>query len=103
MKLTACNRCGLTAKENEFEGMDVGIFTQGGSGSEEDAFTLCDPCTDALRLWIVTKPAVEPRLPPGFVSVIQCAGCGVSFHEDARHFSECPAFPGRRVLHMGKS
>lgn len=56
VKLTVCNRCGHTAKEDDFEGMDVQIYTQDGNGLNSDAFTLCDPCTDALRVWIVTKP-----------------------------------------------
>lgn len=59
MTLTVCNRCGHTAKERDFEGMDVQIFDQGGSGTNEDSFTLCDPCTDALRVWLVTKPTTQ--------------------------------------------
>lgn len=61
VKLTVCNRCGRTADERKFEGMDVQIFDQGGTGANEDSFTLCDPCADALREWIVTKPASQVR------------------------------------------
>lgn len=55
VKLTVCNRCGHTDKENDFEGMDVQIYDQGGSGNSEDAFTLCDPCVAKLREWISRK------------------------------------------------
>lgn len=56
VRMTVCNRCGHSDKEEAFEGMDVGIYDQGGSGTNEDSFTLRDPCTDALRKWISTKP-----------------------------------------------
>ena len=56
VKKTVCNRCGHTDNEDDFEGMDVQIFDQGGLGNHEDGFTLCDPCVAVLRTWIVTKP-----------------------------------------------
>lgn len=53
-----CNRCGHSAKKDDFEGMDLQIYQQEGTGSIDDAFTLCDPCVAALREWLVTKPAL---------------------------------------------
>jgi predicted Zn-ribbon and HTH transcriptional regulator len=41
--------------------------------------------------------AKEENLPPGFIWVAQCAGCGVTDNPQARHFSECPAFPSEPV------
>ena len=60
VKLTVCNRCGHTDKEDDFEGMEVMISDQNGIANNEDCFTLCDPCTEALRKWLVTKPEASP-------------------------------------------
>jgi hypothetical protein len=59
LKLTVCNRCGHRALEHEFEGMDVQIYDQDGTGSDADSYALCNPCTDALRVWLVSKPISE--------------------------------------------
>lgn len=40
---------------------------------------------------------LEAPLPKGFIRVAQCAGCGVTDNQQARHFSECPAYPGEPV------
>ncbi len=60
VKLTVCNRCGHTAGEYDFEGMNVQISTQEGLGSNEDGFTLCDPCVADLRKWI-SPPKEKPK------------------------------------------
>lgn len=37
------------------------------------------------------------ELPPGFILVPQCAGCGVQDRPDSRHTDTCPAYPGQKV------
>lgn len=79
MKLTVCNRCRHVAKEDDFEGMDVQIFDQGGCGSGEDSFTLCDPCIEELRKWLVTKP-----VPDRFAGIDDKRHIGVVVRDELR-------------------
>ena len=60
VKLTACNRCKHTARKDDFEGMNVTIFDQGGTGTSEDQFTLCDACITNLRKWLNGEPSAPP-------------------------------------------
>lgn len=58
-KLSQCNRCGHVNNEDDFEGMEIGIYFQGGRG--QDKYLLCDPCVGALKKWISTTPSSAPN------------------------------------------
>lgn len=59
MKLTVCSRCQRAENERTFEGVDMTMFDFGGVGIDGDDYTLCDPCAEALRKWIATKPTTD--------------------------------------------
>lgn len=60
-----------------------------------------DRC-EACRLYLeidaaLAAPDEQSPLPPSFILVAQCAGCGVQDRPDSRHTDTCPAYPGQKV------
>lgn len=69
---------------------DLGRFLEG------------DPCASPEKILeqfdaALAAPDEQSPLPPGFILVPQCAGCGVQDRPDSRHTDTCPAYPGQKV------